>query len=282
MIPLATKTPLLKEGLRRLNSFNDQLCYFTFVEEEFERKLNQVDAADRQLYTSHVFTENSRAKRIHVRVKDLPAFERAAKSSALGAFASTSYETVASYMEEAILLLGKNAVPPPRINDKDPVELRLQSAAEQVGCKTLDSYVTELLAYLRLRRNHFVHLSVEPTDALKYLTKYQGKRLNEYWTTRGALDFSQNPPPELGEDEAIDFIKLLRVCIRKLDETVASGLNPVKVLRRLDENLIREQSHLKGGQGYERRAQKLRDVVFELYGINCKREAISEVMWQEQ
>jgi hypothetical protein len=84
----AIKTPLLREALDRLSALNDQLCYFTFVEEEFERRLTQVDSEAQDLYTTQVFTNNSRAHRIYVKIKDLSAFQRETKSAALGAFAS--------------------------------------------------------------------------------------------------------------------------------------------------------------------------------------------------
>src|SRR5215211_7895065 len=98
----ATKTPLLKETLDRLNAFNDQLCYFTFVEEAFEQRLSTVDLSEQDIYTTQAFKGNSRARRIHVKIKDLATFQHATKSAAFGAFASASYETVLSYMKEAL------------------------------------------------------------------------------------------------------------------------------------------------------------------------------------
>jgi hypothetical protein len=99
--------------LDRLNAFNDQLCYFAFVEEEFERRLTWVNPQARILYTTKVFSENSWAPSIHVKIEDLSSFRDATKSAALAAFAAASYETVASYMKETLKLLGKTDLPHP-------------------------------------------------------------------------------------------------------------------------------------------------------------------------
>jgi len=117
-------------------------------------------------------------------------------------------------------------------------------------------------------------LSAEPTSALKTLIRQRGTYLNRYWHTRGALDFSQVPNSELSESEALGFIKLLRVCVHNLDEAVASGLDPLRILEYLDDDLT-------GEQGYERRAKKLRYMARVLYGIEHTEEDISRALWQE-
>lgn len=282
MTTFATKTPLLKETISRLNAFNDQLCYFTFVEESFEQRLTEVDSSEQDLYTPQVFRGNSRAHRIHVKINELSDFRQATQSATFGAFASASYETIASYMKEALNLLRRMGVSQTTFEAGDKVEESLQSAIQEAGCKPVDQNVIEALTYFRLRRNQVVHLRAEPVETLKTLVRYSGPRLNNYWHTREALDFKQVPGPELGELEVIDFIKLLRVCVRKLDEAVASGLDVFRILKVLDAELISEQPGLGGEQGYERRAQKLWYRVKELYGVEWDKQTIYQALWQGQ
>lgn len=127
-----------------------------------------------------------------------------------------------------------------------------------------------------------VHLHAELKRRLKELTKDRGTYLNKCWPTREALDFKQTPNLELGESETIDCIKLLRVYILKLDAAVASGLDTLQLLKNLDAELIVEQPHLGGEQGYERRAQKLRPRMKELYGAEWDKQTIYQALWQRQ
>ena len=281
MISPATKTPLLKHTLGQLAEFNDQLCYFTFADEEFERQLARVNPSQKDLYTSEVFEENAKAHRIQVRIKDLSAFRHATKSATFGAFASTSYETVAVYMDEALSTFGRMKIYPSQVEKNSPIEARLQSAMKEGNCGPVDRCVFEALTYLRLRRNHIIHLSSEPTSALKTLVKQRGAALNKYWTSRAALDFSRVQSLHLSESEAIAFINLLRACVHELDKAIAAVLDPLQLLRDLDAALITEQPGLKGEQGYERRAKKLRYRLKALYGVECSQQEISQALWQQ-
>lgn len=181
-------------------------------------------------------------------------------------------------MKEAIDLLGGGAFTT-TTGEEDAIEVRLQLAVEKVSQRSVEQCVVEALAYFRLRRNHVIHLRTQPTPRFKGLIKHKGPKLNEYFHRRQSLDFAQLPNSELSESEAIDFIKLLRVCVQKLDEPVAGSLDPLSIIEDLDRQLVEAQPHLSGEQGYERRAQKLKDIAFREYGIKSSKKAISQALW---
>ena len=110
----------------------------------------------------------------------------------------------------------------------------LQAAIEAAGRKPVDDCIIKALTYFRLRRNQVVHLRVESTDELKTRVRYQVTYLNQCSPKRGALDFSRIPSPKLGEAEAIDFIKLLRVYVQEIDRVVAGSLDPLRILKSLE------------------------------------------------
>jgi hypothetical protein len=217
------KTPLQSKYLRALADLNDQLCYFLFARYELHSAFSRFDARARELLLPELFASNPYAPKINIRVEQVPAFEKDRQRMTFGAYVSTSYEVATSYLRQALELLSQINGPTFRRAKADTPEQLYWDTLKASGCTTPDFELKLTLAYIRMRRNHFIHLAGKMNVPLFDLINNEGASLNKYWqATIRELDFTSTDITTFGERESIDMLMLLRITIHRVDEHLAS------------------------------------------------------------
>lgn len=223
---VAVKTPLLAPFVSRLANLNDQFCYFLFASEEIDRRLSDFSEEIGHHFTSQVFANNSKSKRIYVTLDKLPDFKNNNEKFTFGAYFSTSYEIVTGYLESILNLLKSISGPTFVISKKDTPEESLQESLRLSNFQLPDIELIETLSYMRLRRNNFTHLHTKPNNPLSTLITNRGSSLNSYWGgSISKLDFTNTNLNDYTELETIDLLKVLRLIVEKLDECLAGSIN---------------------------------------------------------
>jgi len=102
---------------------------------------------------------------------------------------------------------------------------------EETYWRVLNSWGLELparelidtLKFMRYRRNSLIHLSKVPSLSYQNLASQLGSILNAFWTiVKMEIDFGIPATTPLNERETLDFLKLLRVIIQRLDTHFAT------------------------------------------------------------
>jgi len=77
------KTPIAQRFVKQLIKVNDQACYFTFYQWEFNQILKSIPKERSEEFTTDVFSKNPYAESIYRRIVDLPLFSSEAEQVAL-------------------------------------------------------------------------------------------------------------------------------------------------------------------------------------------------------
>lgn len=232
------KTKFQKEYIKRIDALNDQLWYFLFTSEELNRQLSNYSAKAKEVFTTDLFQNNQYSKRIHVKATNLISHQDENKKLTFGSYFSTCYEIASNYIKDIFdeLKTINNLSAYTWNNQKEP-EKNLKSLFTNNGLSLPPTYIFDTFTYLRLRRNHFTHIIETPNNKLTTFVSSNGSSLNNKWRTPGvvqSIDFtSLTNISSFTQEETIDLIKVLRICLFELDEYVASILNTTQVIKRL-------------------------------------------------
>lgn len=220
------KTILLGKYIKRLAALNDQLCFFQFNRNELNKRLGDFGPNALQLYTTDVFAQNPMAPRLNVTLRKLPDFQKSNQTFTFGAYISTSYEVVSNYLNDSIELLSEiNATNFQLTNDNQPEE-KYTRTLTSTGCSPVPREVIDTLKYIRLRRNHFTHLSTSLSNQFSLFISTTGSILNTYWAgTINSLDFTNANILEFNEDETVEILEILRIIVQTLDKHLAANFS---------------------------------------------------------
>jgi hypothetical protein len=270
-------SPIGRAVLQRLALVNNQLCFFLFAEHEVARELDRFSSVLDVSYSTDLFSDNPQAKRIHIPLSELRGHQVIHRDATFMAFFSTAYEIASSYYEQALVLVEKcNGVQRRAVTDNRPEHRFSRQLAAIIG---LPVELVRTLEYLRQRRNHWVHAASLVSAGWRNLSLSYGLALNGWWGASCVpVDFSVSSLTPPGEDEAIALIKLLRLCVQKMDEIISARLTPDGVL----ELCARE---LTGGISpanrdvLRNRARKVRGIVRLKFGLSVTLTQAEKVMF---
>lgn len=212
-----------KAVLDQLAALNDELCFFLFAAEEMSRGLRRFSPALDTVFSTDLFSDNPEARRIHVPLSQLRQFQRVHGSSTYYSYFSTSYEVAATYYSQCTDFLTKCGVALGAPGQSNHPEVKFGNQIAPII--SMPREVLETLQYMRIRRNHWIHRSPSPKQIWLDLASQSGSTLNMFWgITRGPLDFTKANQSSLQVDEVIALIKLIRVCIQRIDDMVMSSV----------------------------------------------------------
>ena len=175
-----TKTPLQSRYLRILADLNDQFCYFLFARTELRTRFQNFAPEIGNAFLPTVFANNPYAPKINIQIDQVPGFEADHERVTFGAYISTSYEIASSYLEDAIELLSQcNGATFKGQNERSPEATYWKTLAAS-NCAPPDAELRMTLTYIRLRRNHFIHLATSLSNRPTQLLKNDGPNLNNY------------------------------------------------------------------------------------------------------
>jgi hypothetical protein len=182
---------------------------------------------------------------------------------------SASYETTAAgYISAALDLLKSTNAKSFVLKKKTTPEETYWETLSASGCTTPATELRSTLSYIRLRRNHFIHLASSLAPNLASLIKNQGKTLNRYWHPAiRELDFTSVAIPDFRERESIDVLMLLRLIIQTLDEHLASQLAPAGVIELVTSQPFSSQPSRINADILKDRIRKIRSVLQQNFGF---------------
>jgi hypothetical protein len=215
-----THTPIGRKIEGALASLNDQYEFFLFLEYEFIVQLQRSGPRLAEQFTTDVFAANPHSSRIHVQLKDLPAFGEGNRSVSFGAYFTASYEVAASFFEEALDFLREtNSIALPlRSSFRGGPEEYYATALTRARLCPPDTDLVRTISWIRHRRNGIVHVNLGLHSAYRDLTEQWGTSLNRFWSrTRLQVDFHVPATGPLTERETLDLLKLLRILIQRFD-----------------------------------------------------------------
>lgn len=225
------KKHLKSKYSKGLSDLNDQLCYFLFSTEEINRKLADFNLEAIDLYTKDLFSQNSESPRINVKVKDLPLFKKTNEKLTFGSYFSTSYELFAYYLDDLLSYL-KEIDESFIICKNNRIEVEfIESINDYINSNSIREEILLTIKYLRLRRNHFIHLNEGLSGELSKLITDSGENLNAYWKESiSTLDFADIDILNYSKQNTIDLLKLLKILLDIIDDFISSNLNEELVL----------------------------------------------------
>lgn len=262
------RTPLTSKYVQELAKINDRLCFYEFTRSEIENAVTPHLPSKNESFLPTVFACNPSAARINVKLGSLPKFMREHDEFTLGSYVSTSYEMASHYTAAALkLLLVTNGLLEPKPPKRAGPETVYRQALADLGFTIPDQEVHDALSFIRLRRNHFVHLNKLPSPLFIQFCSAVGVALNKYWqNARGALDFTVATAGPISEVEAIAMIKILRICVDALDTHLAGILNVAALGRSVAEEIFAVTPSKINADVVAMRVRKLNAVFRHRYG----------------
>ena len=198
------KTLLLTPTLDKLSTLNTELWFYLFVNEEFNANMTKFSERAKSLNTTDLFYKNKYSSRVDMMVKILPKFQSSNRIATTGSYFSMCYEILSLYVEELIKAIK-------RYNN-----------------------IINTIKYFRLLRNSIIHLLNTPSNTLTSLINSESLNLKTYWqlqSPNNTLEFNKSDFSMYSIDEIFEMIKLMRVCIQKIDSYIGVNINQNNIIR---------------------------------------------------
>jgi hypothetical protein len=273
------KTILVKKYLERLSNLNDQLCYFQFTRNELNSRINNFGDNARKLYLPDIFAQNNMAPRLNVTLGKLPDFQLENQTFTFGAYIATSYEIVSYYLEDSLDLLEEFNPSTYQSNNDRQLEEKYFLTLTNSGYSLINREIIDTLKYIRLRRNHFTHLSTTLKSVFNDLIIQKGNNLNNYW--KGAinsLDFSSTDVEIFYEEETIEIIKLLRIIVEELDKNLSINLSHEGIITYLSKLTYENNPQRINADVIEQRTKKILSLAKQEFGITLLNSEIKPIV----
>lgn len=223
------KTYFGDKSVKTIEILNDQLWYYVFATEELNHQLANFSDKAKEIYTVDLFQNNPHSSRIHVKVGKLNAFQEENKNATFGAYFGMCYEICSKYIITAFdTLISMNLLTNFNGGRGLGPEEKLEKLLQDEGLSPIPNYIIDTVSYLRLRRNHYTHISDAPDNKLSEFIINKASNINTYWATPGTiiqLDFTKQLIRDFTLLETIELIKLTRICIQTIDSHIAGLLN---------------------------------------------------------
>lgn len=262
------KSQILRTFELKLRDINDQFCYFLFADVEVNNILLELESNVSDSFTSEVFSENNFSKRLHIKVSALPEFRNKSFHTlvSMNVIAAVEYllsfiEGIQEFRSEVTL---SNYDTPKNIKAEEMLEINLTN---WLGKKP-ESAIIRTIKYLRLRRNHIVHVQKDLTKEYRSLIKNDSRQLNTYWSERTTklndFDFAKESSLEFEINEVFALINLSRICMREVDTAVLSTISE-EMLVNYELSIFLKNNQLNGIE-LDRTAHKFKSFLRHQYG----------------
>ena len=270
-------SPAGKAVVDQLAALNDELCFFLFVKEEMSRGLRRFSSALDTAFSTDLFSDNPEANRIHITLSELRVYQRVHGSSTYYSYFSTSHEVAATYYSQCEDFLGECGITLGTSNSANSKEIIFGSRIAPLVA--VPQEILETLQYMRLRRNHWIHRRQTVQQIWLDLASQRGAALNIFWNTTGeSVDFTKTGDSRLEEDEAIALLKLIRICVQKIDDLVMSNVPVHGLLARAARERWGANARPPNSQVLSDRARTLCGIVRHQFGVSVSQSDAEQVL----
>lgn len=228
------KTLLLTPTLDKLSTLNTELWFYLFVNEEFNANMAKFSERAKSLNTTDLFYKNKYSSRVDMMVKILPKFQSSNRIATTGSYFSMCYEILSLYVEELIKAIKRYNNITYRLSPACGSEENLQRCLLRGGIAPVDNNIINTIKYFRLLRNSIIHLLNTPSNTLTSLINSESLNLKTYWqlqSPNNTLEFNKSDFSMYSIDEIFEMIKLMRVCIQKIDSYMGTNINQNNIIR---------------------------------------------------
>ena len=273
------KTMLTKKYLERLSNLNDQLCYFQFTRNELNSRIYNFGENAKKLYLPDIFAQNSMASRLNITLGKLPEFQFQNQTFTFGSYVATSYEVVSSYIDDSLELLKEINPLTYQLNNDRQLEERYFLTLRNSRYLNVDRELIDTLKYIRLRRNHFTHLSTTLKPVFNDLIIQEGNNLNDYWSNAiNNLDFSSTDVEIFKEEETIEIIKLLRIIVEEFDKKLSANLSHEGIITYLSKMIYENNPQRVNSDVIKQRIRKILSLSKENFGVRLLDSEIEPIV----
>lgn len=278
---LVTKTPCRNAYIAALARANDQLCFFLFADAELHPSLIAASTTRTAEFTPQVFPTNPYSKRINVSMVELVEFRSVQLTRSLGMSFASAVEQLLLYIESVILHCAE--INQLSVKITEPIEECLESFYQTGTEQTLPATTLKTIKYLRLRRNHFIHLSEKPSAELAKFLRYDAHGIQAYWQSRTSIpgvNFGSIEVTSFMPDESIALIKIMRICIEDIDDCISPLIDAIPLVKNLHIQLLTDNPTLRKEipTNLEKQVRKVRKRAKELYGVNGTEKEIANAL----
>jgi hypothetical protein len=267
------RTFFLKDHIDKIDMLNDQLWYYLLATEELNNKLLNFSALAKENYVEDLFNNNIYRKRIHVKVSSLPDHQKENKNLTFGAYFATCYEIGSKYIRRAFdVLIDFNRLTNYSWDSGKGPEKNLELLFARSGLTTPNNNHIETLTYLRLRRNHYTHINENIAPTLQGIITSSATRLNSFWhrpQNAVNVDFSRTLIRNFLQDETMQLIKVLRICIVEIDKHVASLLDRSKVIEHIVKREYEKKKSRMNTIVLAERVSEIKNICHREMGFTC-------------
>lgn len=279
---MCTKTPLHSKIIKSIIKMNDQLQFYVFMNQEMKQRLDDFGPKLSDQFTSDLFSKNPYSPKINVTLDKLRNFQLENEDFTLAAYFSTCYEVASGYYDLIIELLSEiNSTTFVRSNDRRP-ELELYNSLVGSGYSLPDYELIETLTYIRLRRNHFIHLNGTLKETFSNLIRDRGVDLNNYWGRRNPpqnrLDFSSNNIHNFEHEEVIQLLGLIMIIFEELDGHIASLLDKRGVLTYIAKQRFGTRPKRMNSDIAKQQAQVIQKIARLEFGLESTEEEVLPIV----
>ena len=282
---MCIKTPPHSRIVSALVDLNDQLQFYFFMNQEMRQKIDGFNPELGSQFNPKLFSENPFAPSINVSLDQLRDFQFENVEFTSAAYFATSYEVGSGYYNLIHGLLSEiNSNSYIRSNGNIP-ELVLYQSLDMSGYPLPDYELIETLSYIRLRRNHFIHLRSTLTPSFSDIINDRGNALNAYWQAKNPpqdrLDFSSEEIQRFEYDEVIQLLGLIRIVLDELDHHIASVLNHDEVILYLFRQRFGVNSTRMNQNVAQQRAKTIRALAILEFGLQRSAKEIETIIYKK-
>lgn len=231
------KTHFLKSHIDKIDALNDQLWYYLFATDELNRQLIAFSDKAKENFTTDLFKTNPHSKRIHIQVSALAKHQKENKNLTFGAYFGTCYEISSKHIRTSFdTLKSFNSLTTYTWDRGKEPEANLLKLLQKESLPVPNANVLDTFSYLRHRRNHFTHINETSNSRVLGFMTSTCPRLNTYWRASGAithLDFTKAFVRDFTQEETIELIKLVRICVIEIDKHISTLLNTNSVIEHI-------------------------------------------------
>lgn len=227
------KTPVAKKFLQQLIKVNDQICFFSLIQWEFNGMLEGLAKDKSASYTPEVFPDNPFSENVFRKVGDLSGFSKESARTALHMGVISGVEHCIAFVDEVEAFREKLMKKPSSISD-DAKEEQIRLKIEAWSGRAVEACYFLTLGYFRHLRNHYAHLNEKPVSAFRSCISNSAARLNRFWgngiTDLKGVDFKVLAATELTPALAFGIMNLLRICVAHIDHLLAETIDESSIV----------------------------------------------------
>lgn len=187
---VTVRSPFINNLYSNISQINNNLCFYLFVMEEFEKETTEFIQSQPELFLKELYSDNRYSEALNIRGKEFSTHSTFYKNELY----KNIYINLYSYFDyhlDSVLSLVRKILVLENVNTEIKQDRKLSTLEKilkllNIKADDMDDFtvLVKTYDYVRYRRNCLVHNVGESTKALESIIKNQGKELTIYWESK--------------------------------------------------------------------------------------------------